>query len=167
MSALHGARDLVRRRLGAAASDRGNAIVEFVYLAVLLMVPLAYLLVTVFRVQAAAYAVSSAAREAGRVYATADDLEEAPGRAYAAARIVMADSSLTLDPRQLAVSCAPSPCRLQPGSQVNVVLRYRVALPLVPRVFAGRAPASVQVTGRHLEVVDRFRPGPAPEAPGR
>ena len=47
--------------------DGGNAIIEFVYLAVLLMVPLVYVLLTVFRVQGAAYAVSSAAREAGRV----------------------------------------------------------------------------------------------------
>ena len=52
----------------------GNAIVEFVYLAVLMMVPLVYILITVFRVQAASYAVSSAAREAGRVYATSETL---------------------------------------------------------------------------------------------
>ncbi len=154
------------RRLGperlTAGEDGGNAIVEFVYLAVLLMVPLVYVLLTVFRVQAAAFAVSSAAREAGRVYATSDSLADAPARAYAAARIVMADSRLELAPSQLAISCSPDPCGLQPGSQVNVVLTYQVALPLVPRLLTDRAPASVRVSSRHLEVVDRFQAGPAP-----
>jgi Flp pilus assembly protein TadG len=145
-----------------ARGDDGNAIVEFVYLAVLLMLPLVYVLLTVFRVQAGAYAVSSAAREAGRVYATSDSVADAPGRAYSAARIVMADSNLEFTPDQLDISCSPSPCTLQPGSQVNVVMTYRVGLPLVPRFFADRAPASVRVTSRHLEVVDRFQAGPTP-----
>lgn len=149
----------LRQRVDAG-SDDGNAIVEFVYLAVLLMLPLAYVLLTVFRVQQAAYAVSSAAREAGRVYATSDNVADASGRAYSAARIVMQDSNLSLAPENLEVSCSPSPCGLQPGSQVNVVMTYRVSLPLVPRFFADRAPASVRVTSRHLEVVDRFQSGP-------
>lgn len=149
----------LRQRVDAG-SDDGNAIVEFVYLAVLLMLPLAYVLLTVFRVQQAAYAVSSAAREAGRVYATSDSVADASGRAYSAARIVMQDSNLSLAPENLEVSCSPSPCGLQPGSQVNVVMTYRVSLPLVPRFFADRAPASVRVTSRHLEVVDRFQSGP-------
>ena len=145
-----------------ARGDDGNAIVEFVYLAVLLMLPLVYVLITVFRIQAAAYAVSSAAREAGRVYATSDSVADASGRAYSAARIVMADSNLELAPDQLEISCSPGPCGLQPGSQVDVVMTYRVSLPLVPRFFTDRAPASVRVTSRHLEVVDRFQAGPTP-----
>ena len=157
----------LRRRLhgagsfdGAGTGESGNAIVEFVYLAVLLMVPLVYVLLTVFKVQAAAYAVSSAAREAGRVYATADSVDEAGPRARAAAEIVMADSRLGLAADQLRITCTPDPCGLEPGSRVNVVLTYDVALPLVPSFFAGRAPASVQVSSRHLEVVDRFQAGP-------
>lgn len=146
--------DHATRRSG----EDGNAIVEFVFLAVLLMIPLVYVLLTVFRVQAAAFAVSSAAREAGRVYATAETVDDAGPRAYAAARIVMADSNLPLSPDELAITCSSTPC-LAPGSQVNVVMTYNVALPLVPRFFSDRAPASVQVTSRHLEVVDRYRPG--------
>jgi Flp pilus assembly protein TadG len=148
----------VRRRLGVGtrADDGGNAIVEFVYLAVLLMVPLVYVLLTVFKVQAAAYAVSSAAREAGRVYATSTDLDDAGPRAFAAANLVMADSDISLRPTDVSITCSSRPC-LQPGSQVNVVLRYQVPLPFLPRFLAGGAPASVQVTSRHLEVVDRYR----------
>lgn len=154
----------VRRRAGglpAGDRDAGNAIVEFVYLAVLLMVPLVYVLLTVFSVQSAAFAVSSAAREAGRVFATSRDIDDASSRSLVAARLVMADSDLSLSPDQLRISCAPSPCALEPGSRVYVVVSYRVTLPLVPRfLLLDRAPATIRVTSRHLEVVDRFRAGP-------
>lgn len=148
----------VRRRATAADGEGGNAIVEFVYLAVLLMVPLVYVLLTVFRVQAAAYAVSSAAREAGRVYATSGDVAAAGDRSFAAASLVMQDSHLRLRRDQVEVRCSSSPC-LRPGSRVEVVLTYNVALPFVPRFFASRAPASVRVGSRHLEVVDRYQAG--------
>lgn len=154
-------RPRVLRRLdggAAGAVDDGNAIVEFVFLSVLLMVPLVYILLTVFRVQGAAYAVSSAAREAGRVYATADVAAEAGPRALAVARVVMRDSNLPLAPQDLRISCSSNPC-LAPGSQVNVVIAYDVSLPLLPHLFDGHAPATVRVTSSHLEVVDRFGDG--------
>jgi Flp pilus assembly protein TadG len=149
------------RRTGArtlGAEDGGNAIVEFVYLAVLLMVPLVYVLLTVFTVQRAAYAASSAAREAGRVYVTSESLSEAGPRAFTAASIVMRDSNLALNASDLRIRCSSEPC-LTPGSRVDVVVAYDVSLPLLPRILDGRAPATVRVTSRHLEVVDRFRDG--------
>lgn len=148
------ARSRLRTRL--PSGDEGNAIVEFVFLAVLLLVPLVYLLLTVFRVQAAAYAVSSAAREAGRVFTTTTSSDGAPDRAFLAAAMVMRDSGLDLAPRQLHIQCAGNPC-LTPGATVDVSIAYQVALPLVPRVFRGSAPATVRVTSDHVEVVDRFR----------
>lgn len=42
--------------------------VEFTLLAVVLVVPLAYLVLALFEVQRAAFATSAAAREAGRVF---------------------------------------------------------------------------------------------------
>jgi hypothetical protein len=144
----------VRRR--CTCGDAGNAIVEFVYLAILMMIPLTYLLITVFRVQGATYAVSSATREAGRVFVTSGS-DEADARATAAAAMVMADSGLELDNRQLSIVCSARPC-LTPGAHVNVVIGYDVALPFLPRFLDGALPASIHVEGRHLEVVDRFRP---------
>jgi len=141
------------------AADDGNALVEFVYLAVLLMVPLVYVLLTVFRVQGASYAVSSAAREAGRVYVTSDSPDAAGERALTAAALVMRDSNLPLEARDLRITCSSRPC-LAPGSRVEVDIVYDVSLPLLPRLFDGRAPATVRVTSHHLEVVDRFRAGP-------
>jgi hypothetical protein len=142
-------------RRACMRGDDGNAIVEFVYLAILMMIPLTYLLITVFRVQGAAYAVSSATREAGRVFVTSADAD-ADARATAAASMVMADSGLALDERQLSIDCSARPC-LTPGAHVDVVIGYDVALPFLPRFLDGALPASIHVQGRHLEVVDRFR----------
>lgn len=135
--------------------DSGNAIIEFVYLAMLLMLPLVYVLLTVFRVQSAAFAASSAVREAGRVFVGTTPGQDPRERAGAAASLVMADSGLVLREEQLTMTCSADPC-LTPGATVVVAIDYVVALPFLPRLFADRAPASVPVTSRHLELVDRF-----------
>lgn len=136
--------------------DEGNAIVEFVYLAVLLMVPLVYVLLAVFKVQAATYAVSSATREAGRVFVSAPSGDLAARRAFLAASIVMDDSGLTLHQRDLQLRCSARRC-LTPGARVDVSIGYDVALPFVPSFLTGSGHAVVHVSGQHLEVVDRFR----------
>ena len=55
--------------------EEGSAIVEFVFLAVLLLIPLIYLTMMIARVQAGSYAVAHAAREAGRAFVTAESAE--------------------------------------------------------------------------------------------
>lgn len=56
----------------AARCDDGNALVELTYLAVLVMVPLVYVLLSVFQVQRAAFGVTEATRQAARAFARAD-----------------------------------------------------------------------------------------------
>ena len=55
--------------------DEGSAAVEFLVVGVLLLVPIAYLVLTLGRVQAATFAAESGAREASRVLATTADGE--------------------------------------------------------------------------------------------
>jgi len=141
---------------GAGAGDAGNAILEFLFLAVLLMIPLVYVLLTVFAVQRAAYAVSSASREAGRVFVAAENAALGRARAEQATAIVLRDSGLTAQPGTLDLACSAQPC-LTPGATVTVVLTYAVDLPLAPPFLADLAPVRVPVTGNHVEVVDRFR----------
>ena len=74
----------LRRRL---AEDSGSIIVEYVWLAILMLVPLVYLVLCVARVQAGSYAVSQAARESSRVFIASDDGATAGTRAQAAAAI--------------------------------------------------------------------------------
>lgn len=142
---------------GRCGRDEGSASLEFVVLGVLLLVPLAYLLITVFAVQSAAYGVSSAAREAGRAYVQSPVGSDPGARAFAAARVALQDHGIDLAPEQLSITCSAEPC-LTPGATVSIRVDVLVGLPWVPEVF-GEVPASVAVHGVHTAVVDRFRPG--------
>jgi len=138
------------------SGDGGNALVEFTFLAVLLMVPLTYLLLSVFQVQRAAYAVTAATREAGRAFATAPDDASGYARAEQAARIALADHGLPLESREIGIDCTSHPC-LVPGGRIHVAIDTAVPLPFLPRVLAGRAPASIAVRANHLAYVDEYR----------
>jgi Flp pilus assembly protein TadG len=146
------------RRLRDEGGDRGTAIIEFCFLAVLLLVPLTYVILTVFRLQSAAYAVSSASREAGRIFVTSES-GSAEGRARAAADLAMADHGYQLAANALDVRCAGRTECLEPGTFVRVRVSHRVPLPLVPAFFDAVVPTSVRVSSEHLEYVDRFRAG--------
>ncbi len=135
--------------------DAGNAMVEFVFLGVLLFIPLVYVVVAVFDVQRAGYAASTAVREAGRAYVTAESTGLAEDRAEQAARLAFSDQGMDLAPGELRVSCSADPC-LTPGAVVTVTVATQVPLPLIP-TFGGRDAASVAVSARHDEVVDAFR----------
>ena len=143
----------MRRR---PTGDAGNALVEFSYLAVLLMIPLVYVLLTVFQVQRAAFGVTEAARQAGRAYATATDEAQGRARARVAADLALQDQGLVLCPSCL----APPTGQLVPGGAVRVRVEHRVVLPLLGGLFRGAVPPSIPVRATHVEVVDRFRDGP-------
>ena len=143
----------MRRR---PTGDDGNALVEFSYLAVLLMIPLVYVLLTVFQVQRAAFGVTEAARQAGRAYATATDEAQGRARARVAADLALQDQGLVLCPSCL----APPTGQLVPCGTVRVRVEHRVVLPLLGGLFRGAVPPSIPVRATHVEVVDRFRDGP-------
>jgi hypothetical protein len=136
--------------------DEGSAIVEFFFLGVLVLVPLTYVMLTVFEVQRSAFAVSAASREAGRAYATADTLEEAQARAGEAARIALADHGIAFRPEMLTF---PDGTSFAPGARVVVVVRHRAPLPLLSRLFADDDQPGIDVSGRHVATVDVFRAG--------
>ena len=148
----------VRRKLRAlkAVGEHGSAIVEFVFLAVLLMVPLFYLVMTLSRIQAGAYAASTAAREAGRAFVTATDSAGAEQRARAAARIAFEDQGFGEGETQLALTCDGTPC-LRPDGRIELSTTVTVRLPLIPSFARGVVPLEVPVSASHVAVVDRFR----------
>ncbi len=132
--------------------DDGNALVEFTYLAVLLMVPLVYLLTTVFQVQRAAFGVTEAARQAGRAYVTADSAAQGRARAQEAADLAMRDQIPGFG--RARVSFPQS--QFAAGGTVTVVVRHDVPLPILGGLF-GRVQPRIPVDATHVEVVDRFR----------
>jgi hypothetical protein len=145
----------VRPRRGirpGPAHEDGAAMIEFVVLAVVLAVPLCYLVLGVFDVQRAAFGATAATREAARVFVRAASTAEAEDRARAAAALTLSDHGIELDPGELVISCTATPC-LTPGERVQVSYRTRVQLPWVP---AGVGVASVPVSATHTEVVDTY-----------
>jgi hypothetical protein len=155
-SAPPGAATPVRARVGHRPGlEGGSAVVEFVVLAVLLMVPLFYLVMVMARLQAGAYAVSGAAREGGRAYTTAVSAVQAPARAQAGAAIAFSDQGFA-GLGTITVGCDGSPC-LRPDGRVQVTASLTVPLPLVPAVFAGVLPTSIPMSATHVATVDRFR----------
>ncbi|GGK63977.1 hypothetical protein [Ornithinimicrobium pekingense] len=140
------------------AGDRGSMTVEVAFLLALLVVPLFYLVATVGRVQAGAYAVSAAAREAGRTFVTATDAPSAGGRAQAAAALVFDAHGFGPGEGTVSVTCEESIC-LSPGGRVVVETRIEVQLPLVPDFMRGSVPTSVALSAQHVEAVDEYREG--------
>ena len=142
------------RQLGGTGPQAGSAIVEFVFLAVLMLVPLFYLVMVLARLQAGAYAVSAASREAGRAYVTAQVPAQAPSRAHSAAGLAFADQGFEGEGR-IEVGCDGAPC-LRPEGRVRITATISVPMPLVPAFFTGIVPMRIPVSATHVATVDRF-----------
>jgi hypothetical protein len=141
--------------------DAGSAVVEFCLLSVLMLVPLVYLVMVLGRVQAAALAAQTAAREAGRAFVTAPDVESAGPRAQSAAALAFGDHGFGRDgDGTVELTCAATPC-LVPDAKVEARARVLVLLPGVPRLLDRVVPTRIEVSARQVVTVDRFRPGPA------
>ncbi len=138
--------------------DEGSAVVEFLGLAMVLLVPLLYLVLVVGRLEAATFAAEGAAREAVRVFVTSDEADAA-ARAAAAAGVAIADQGLHDDPAE-AVSIACSATCLTPGSEVTVAVRLTVPLPFVPPFVRRAVPLTIPVTAQRTAVVDAYREAP-------
>ena len=140
---------------GRSRAERGSAVVEFVALGVLLLVPLIYLVLTLARIQAGAFAVSQASREAGRAFVTAPTSDLAVARAQAAARISFEDHDFA-DTGTVTIRCPTHPC-LSPDARVYTTSTVSVPLPLVPAFVRDAVPLTVPVSATHVSTVDRFR----------
>lgn len=145
---------------GRRGGDDGSAIIEFVFVAVVVMVPLIYLIAAVATVQRTQLAVTQAARNAGRAFATSDTVDEAAARVRAAVRLALADQGLPDDATVRFVadgaSCDATPItpQLTPGAEFTVCVSRRAELPAVPSVLAGHG---ITATGEYVIHIDDFR----------
>lgn len=132
--------------------DDGAALVEFTWLAVLLMVPLAYVLLSAFAVQRASFGVTEAARQAGRAYVRAADPASGLSDARRAGGIALSDQGVSAD--GLVVD---DPTALAPGGRVTVTVTSTVRLPVLGVLLPGDLAPRIPVSATHVEVVDAFR----------
>lgn len=137
------------------AASRGTATIEFVWLSILLLVPLVYVLVAVFDTQRAAYGTSTASRSAARVFLQSPDVTTGERRARLAAQVAMQDQGV--DGAVVRVTCLPSPAEcLQPGSSVRVFVQVSQRLPLTPTVLGDQIGA-ITVDSTHTQPYGTYR----------
>jgi Flp pilus assembly protein TadG len=150
----------LRRRLGGG--ERGSALVEFVFIALVVFVPLIYIVAGFSAVQRGIFASTAAAREAGRAIATAPDPATGQERALRAAELAVADQSVDVTDLRLAYAAAGADCgaaggyapTLAPGEEFSVCVTVTVRIPLLPEFIDANT-----ATGQFVVERDRYIDG--------
>ncbi|MCM0614761.1 hypothetical protein HAV21_02190 [Paenarthrobacter sp. MSM-2-10-13] len=134
--------------------QRGSAVVEFTFLALLLMVPVVYFVVTVGQVQGGSFAVVGAADQAAKVFVTQSDPAMARIAAERSVLLALKDYGYSPELASVAIECDRAVCS-SAGTTVTVTVSLDVSLPLMPfgdslQLKASRLSASAsQVVGRY------------------
>lgn len=115
-------------------SDSGTAIVEFLVVGILILVPLLYATLMIVRVESAAMASTQAVREASRAFMMADVASQGLRDARVASNLALADQGFQVSEDALRISCT-NRC-LTPESQLHVRLSWNVDLPWLPPPFS-------------------------------
>lgn len=151
-----GARVCAALRERGSREERGSALVEFVWLGLVLLVPLVWILLSLFEVQRGSFAVTSAARAAGRAYSLAPDQAVARERAESAARLSLDDQGGSTMPLAVDVQCSggPSAC-LAPSTTVTVTVRSGVRLPFLP-AFLSSAESDFDLEASHTVPIGQY-----------
>lgn len=114
--------------------DRGSSLIEFTLLGTLLLVPVAYLLIAVSTVQAAAYAGAGAADQAAKVYVSSSaEGQERQLRSEAAVEAALADFDIDAEQAVVTLACPAGSCD-QDGDIVAFTVEIIVPVPLIPAV---------------------------------
>lgn len=133
-----------------AALQRGSAIIEFIFLSLLLMVPLVYLMIAVFDVQRSAFGAAAAARAGARAFnlagANGQGIDGAENALFVSAHRALADQNVA-DQADIQLVGCDGGC-LQRGSVTTVRVSVQVPLPL-PDFMAGWYAPSITVNSTH------------------
>lgn len=117
-------------------NDDGSAALEFITVGVILLVPFAYLVLTLGAVQETLLGAEAAARHTARVMAQAKDADSAAAAGDAVLSSVIDEYGMDATTVDVSVSCVPAGTACPTaGATVIVRLEARVSLPLVPEVF--------------------------------
>lgn len=139
----------------ARQHEQGSAVVEFTFLALLLMVPLVYFVITVGQIQGGSFAVVGAADQAAKVYVAQPDGATAQAAAEQAVAVALSDFGHRPEEASVATSCNPADCQAA-GTAVTVTVTLAVPLPFVPFNEGFRLAAS-EVEASATQLVGRFR----------
>ena len=148
--------------------DSGGAIVEFIGISVVMLVPVVYMIVALAQIQSATFAAELSASEAARVAVVEgvaaiengatrrEALALASARAHAATAVAAEDFGFELD-RNVVVdlSCSSAQC-FAPGSDIVAVVGVEVTFPGFPSVVDAWLPALVTVSASGAAAVEDY-----------
>ena len=147
----------------AGDDDSGRAMIEVVFLGVLMLIPVVYILIAVLRIQAATLAVTQAARDAGRAMDSAPSVPAGLDRAGEMARIALQDQHIRSDQVSIRFVAPGTGCdgvqvppSLDAGAVYDVCVRTVLSIPGVPTVLTGQQNT---VTGVYTVHVGELREG--------
>lgn len=147
---------MLRWRLWAT-NDEGSAALEFITAGVILLVPLAYLVITLGAVQESLLGVEAAARHTARVIGQADDVDSAAANSDAVLASVMDEYGLDAGSIEVSMSCSPAGIACpSAGATVIVTVSTRVSLPFVPPIFGLDKAASIPLEAAAAQKVSRL-----------
>jgi Flp pilus assembly protein TadG len=146
----------LRRRL---RDERGSALVEFVFIALVVFVPLIYIVAGFSAVQRGVFASTAAAREAGRAIGTAPDPVTGQERALRAAQLAVEDQSVNATDVRVTYVAGGSDCEtgagysptLTPGEEFSVCVTVTVRSPFLPEFIDANT-----ATGQFVVERDRY-----------
>lgn len=149
----------MRRLRARLAEERGSALVEFVFVALVVFVPLVYLVAGFSAVQRGVFASTEAAREAGRAIGTAPDPVTGQALAERAAQLAVEDQSVDATDVRVAYAPQGAGCAaagsytpsLTPGEVFSVCVTVTVRIPLLPDFIDANT-----ATGRFVVERDRY-----------
>jgi hypothetical protein len=152
----------LRRRLGMLREETGSALVEFVFIALVVFVPLIYIIAGFSAVQRGVFASTAAAREAGRAIGTAPDAATGMSRANRAAQLAVEDQSIAATDLRVAYAAAGVDCAnsggytptLAPGEEFSVCVTVTVRIPFLPEFIDANT-----ATGQFVVERDRYVDG--------
>ena len=145
-----------RRIITAARDEAGSALVELSWLAIILLVPLIWIVISVFEVQQGAFATSAAARAAGRAYALAPDDATGEARAKAVVKQVLADQGTPDQRARVEISCEAPGDNCHVGTSVITVrIDSGVDLPFFPAIL-GKGAASFSLDASHTVPIGQY-----------
>ncbi|MBL7625917.1 hypothetical protein I7412_01725 [Frankia sp. CN6] len=129
-----------------------------------LLIPFVYFFLALFSVQRSAFAVTQAAREAGRAFSTANNAEEGLTRARVAAQLAFQDQGVEAAPEVRfapegadcgAANPGDGAATLEPGAVFVVCVRTVASLPGAG--ILGPGLADVTLNGQFTVVIDQYR----------
>ncbi|WP_417510533.1 TadE family protein [Microbacterium sp.] len=119
-----------------AKNDEGSAALEFITIGVVLLVPLAYLVLTLGAVQETMLGAEAAARHTARVIGQAENADAAAHSGDAVLSSVIDEYGMNAENVGVSVTCTPAGAACPAaGSTVIVKVETYVSLPFVPPIF--------------------------------